>query len=448
MASRTKHPHNCRIGFISTRFEGTDGVSLETRKWVRVLESLDYECFFFAGASEWDASRSWIVPEAHFDHPAVEAINNQVFGVRTRPPEVTRQIQLLKDHLKSELYHFIDRFGIGLLVVENALAIPMNIPLGLAITELISETGLPTIGHHHDFFWERKRFLVNSVWDYLNMAFPPHLPSIRHVVINSHAANQLSLRTGVSNMVLPNVMDFDHPPAAPDAYCQDLRQALQMADGEWMFLQPTRVVPRKGIEHAIELTRRIGFRARLVISNASGDEGMDYESYLREYAQILNVSVNFVSDIIQDQRSLSAGHKVYALYDIYPFADLVTYPSDIEGFGNAFLEAVYFRRPIIVNNYSIFNTDIKPKGFEVIEFDSFITDAAVEKTLRVLENPALAQEMTSRNYTLARRHYSFSVLERHLQTLLAECFGEENPHPVDSNPFPSPVPQEKRDEGV
>ena len=37
-----------------------------------------------------------------------------------------------------------------------------------------------------------------------------------------------------------------------------------------------------------------------------------------------------------------------------PHADLVTYPSTFEGFGNAFLEAIYYCRPIVVNTYSIY----------------------------------------------------------------------------------------------
>jgi glycosyltransferase involved in cell wall biosynthesis len=292
------------------------------------------------------------------------------------------------------------------------------------LTEYIAETAIPTIAHHHDFFWERKRFLVNGAWDYLNMAFPPHLPSIRHVVINSSGANQLSLRTGISSLLIPNVMDFDHPPAPPEDSCQEIRQALGVGAGEWFFLQPTRVIPRKGIEHAIELTRRLGAKARLVISHAGGDEGLAYEHYLRDYSQLLGVPVNFESAIIQDKRGFADAKQIYTLFDVYPFADLVTYPSDIEGFGNAFLEALYFRRPIVVNNYSIFNTDIKPKGFHVLEFDGFVTDDTVEQTRRVLENETLRLEMAEHNYNLARRHYSYAVLERRLQTLLSDCFGE------------------------
>ena len=68
---------------------------------------------------------------------------------------------------------------------------------------------------------------------------------------------------------------------------------------------------------------------------------------------------------------------------MYPHADLVTYPSDIEGFGNAFLEAICYRRPVFVNNYSIFEIDIKPKGFRVIDFDGFITDDTIRRVQTV-----------------------------------------------------------------
>ena len=45
-------PDGKRIGFVSTRLAGTDGVSLETLKWVRVLESMGHISFCFAGESK------------------------------------------------------------------------------------------------------------------------------------------------------------------------------------------------------------------------------------------------------------------------------------------------------------------------------------------------------------------------------------------------------------
>ena len=308
------------------------------------------------------------------------------------------------------------------MVPENALTIPLNLPLGVALTEVIAETGIPTIAHHHDFFWERQRFVTNSAWDYLNMAFPPHLPSIEHVVINSSADNQLSLRTGISATIIPNVMDFENPPPPPDEYTSDVRQSLGIEDDELLILQPTRVVKRKGIEHAIELVSRLGMKARLVISHASGDEGYDYENRIREYSQIMKVETIFVSNIINEHRGFTeTGEKIYTLYDIYPHADLVTYPSNFEGFGNAFLEAMYFRKPIVVNTYSIYTMDIKPKGFSAIEIDGYVSEEAVRKTREVLSDPALCEKIVAHNYESAKRSFSYSVLKDTLPGFIKKC---------------------------
>lgn len=439
-----------RIGFVSTRFAGTDGVSLETAKWATVLQRLGHECFYFCGECDRPQEKSYLVPEAFYRHPTIDAINQVVyastwgslhtghetlpefeglhqdfFSVYIRPAHVAKQVQEMKDYFKEHLYKFAHRFRIEALIVENALTIPVNLPLGLALTEFIAETGYPVIAHHHDFYWERERFANNSVRDYLGAAFPPSLPSIRHVVINSVQAHQLASRIGAAAIIIPNVMDFDSPPAPVDDYARSARADLGMAPGQFLILQPTRIIQRKGIEHAIELTRRLGLPAKLIISHAAGDEGTDYEKRVREFAALLDVTVNFESAIVSAARGLTPdGRKIYSLGDIYPQADLVTYPSASEGFGNAFLEAIYYKRTLVVNNYSIYETDIKPKGFKVVEFNGFISDATLEHARHLLSHPQEAAQSTEYNYQLARRYYSFSMLERRLGYLLSDCFGE------------------------
>lgn len=438
------------IGFISTRFAGTDGVSLETAKWDTVFERMGHKCFYFAGVCDRGEEISLVVPEAFYRHPDIDALNQQAysgswtvtkearaahpeiaslhkdfFSIYVRPPQMTRRINELKDYLKEQLYKFAYRFDLEVLVIENAVTIPLNLPLGLAITEFIAETGFPTIAHHHDFHWERQRFQVNCVADYLAAAFPPTLPSVRHVVINSVQAQQIATRYGVTALVVPNVMDFDSPPTSPDAYTDSVRSDFGIEAGEYFLLQPTRVIQRKGIEHAVELVKRLELPAKLVISHASGDEGSDYEQRVREYAQLLDVTVRFEAEQVQDERGLTPdGKKIYTLGDVYPHSDFVTYPSSIEGFGNAFLEAVYYRRPILVNNYSIYEVDIKPKGFRAAWFDGFIHDETIKMVRDILQNPVHGQLWAEENYQLGKRHFSFTVLEHRLQTLLEDCLGQ------------------------
>jgi mannosylglucosylglycerate synthase len=421
--TRTDESRN--IGFISTRFAGTDGVSLETSKWAEVLEGMGHTCFYFAGLCERPEERSMVVPEAFYRHPEIKERHDKFFQSEHRSLDDTLWIHHWRDYFRTHLYRFIREFELDLIIPQNILAIPLNIPLGLALTEIIAETGIATIAHHHDFAWERKRFLVNGVWDYINMAFPPTgLASLQHVVINSQARYQLARRRGVGSALIPNVMNFARPAAEPDDYSADVRQALGLDPDELLILQPTRVIQRKGIEHAIELVGRLKRKARLVVSHAAGDEGDDYERRVRQYAQLLEVPALFVSEIFDDKRGTTPdGRKIYNLWDVYPHADLVTYPSVVEGFGNAFLEAIYFRKPIVVNNYSVYATDIKPKGFEAIEFDEYVTEETVAQTHLVLDNPDLARRMCDKNYELAAHHFSYEMLQSKLRVQLANVFG-------------------------
>ncbi|RLB85155.1 MAG: glycosyltransferase family 1 protein [Deltaproteobacteria bacterium] len=416
------------VGFISTRLAGTDGVSLETIKWADVFKKENFNCFYFAGDLDYPPKCSYLVEEAHFKHPEIRYIYSNCFGVRVRGRAITQNIQKIKRKLKTHIYNFIEKFDLDLLVLQNVLAIPLNIPLGIAIAEVLSESGMPAIAHHHDFFWEREHFKINAVWEYLGMAFPPHLPSLQHVVINSSAAHQLSIRRGVTGTLIPNVMDFENPPQVKDDYTTNVRKDLGIDDDELFILQPTRVVKRKGIEHAIELVRKLGIKAKLIISHASDDEGHDYEIRVKEYSRMLNVNTLFVSDIINECRGVTeTGKKIYTLNDIYPHADLVTYPSNFEGFGNAFLEAVYYKKPIVVNTYSIYSMDIKPKGFYTIELNGYVTDGAVSMTRKVLRDAVFRKKMVDHNFNVARRYYSYDILHQKLRNIINDM---TNTYPV------------------
>ena len=53
-----------RIGFVSTRFAGTDGVTLESGKWAEIFEQNGHSCFWFAGKLDHGARKSLLVSEA------------------------------------------------------------------------------------------------------------------------------------------------------------------------------------------------------------------------------------------------------------------------------------------------------------------------------------------------------------------------------------------------
>lgn len=86
-------------------------------------------------------------------------INQQLWGRTLRCRETGgRRIRALAKHLKGTLYEFREGVDLDILVIENALTISMNIPLGNAIAQFLLETQMPAIAHHHDFRWESQRF--------------------------------------------------------------------------------------------------------------------------------------------------------------------------------------------------------------------------------------------------------------------------------------------------
>ena len=409
-----------KVGFVSTRLAGTDGVSLETHKWAEVAQSMGHEVYYCAGELEDNAPNPTLIPELHFRDPEAEAVGALVFG-RMEPPEgLARRLEEDTERLKAQLHGWLAESGIDVMVVENALAIPMHVPLGLALAQLIAETGIPTIGHHHDFYWERQRFRLNCIPDLLQKTFPPALPSMRHVTINSLAQRDLQFFRGLEAMVVPNIFDYDTPAPGFDDYNQDFRQAMGFSPYDWLFLQPTRVIPRKGIDISFELLRRLREpRARLVISHQAGDEGMAYFRQLLDRADAMNVEVHYLAGFIEEERVQRNGRKAYTLWDVYPHADFVTYPTLYEGFGNALLEAIYFRKPVLVNRYSVYVADIAPLGFDFVEVDDWITDESVAEVRRLLDDPDRCRAIAGKNYELARQHFSYGVLARALKRLLS-----------------------------
>lgn len=415
------------IGFVSTRFAGTDGVSLESTKWANYFESLGHRCYWYAGQLDKPKDRSMLVPEAFFNTPENFSLNSQLFGTQQRSRETTDEIHRIKEFFKDSILDFIRTFELELLVAQNCLAIPMHIPLGLALSEVITETGIPVIAHHHDFWWERPRFLLNAIPDVLATAFPPDLSSIRHVVINSMIQKELASRRGISSSVIPNVIDFGSPLLKEDDFNRTFREDFGFTEDDILILQPTRVVSRKGIEQALYLVKQLSLpNAKLLISHSAGDEGPDYFEWIMETARQQNIPVYFLYNRVNETRKYNEkGEKLYTLWDIYPHVDLITYPSLYEGFGNAFLEAIYFKKPILVNRYSVYIVDIEPKGFDVVSIDGFLTKAAVNQVREVLQNPARRHAMVEKNFEIGKRYFSSLVMEQNLSNLLINIFGHE-----------------------
>jgi len=183
-----------------------------------------------------------------------------------------------------------------------------------------------------------------------------------------------------------------------------------------MLLQPTRVVPRKGIETTLQLAYELADdRVKVVISHDDGDEGLECGRFLRQEAERLGVDLRF-APVASD---LDHHPDRPTLADAYAAADLVCYPSRYEGFGNALLEAFFYRRPVLVNRYPVYARDIAPTGVRCIEIeDGELAGEAIKQAAAWLEEPARYQDEVETNYRVGREHFSFALIRERVIPLL------------------------------
>jgi glycosyltransferase involved in cell wall biosynthesis len=403
------------IGIVSTRFRGTDGVTLESSKVADTLEEGGQTPVWFAGERGHRFQPGVTEPLAHFKHPAVRRLEQATFGGElTR--EMLESMESLTRELKEALRRFVADFDVDTVLAENVLCLPMHLPLGLALGQFLAETGMPAVAHHHDFAWERTRFRRTAIPYLLDTAFPPAMDNLRHVVIQSAARDELERRRGLRSTVLPNVMDFERGPVEPgDGAAYRRAAGLQAEDA--LLLQPTRVVPRKGIETTLQLAYELADdRVKVVVSHDDGDEGPEYGRFLRQEAERLGVDLRFAPVGADPQDD--PGRPTLA--DAYAAADLVCYPSRYEGFGNALLEAFFYRRPVLVNRYPVYARDIAPTGVRCIEIeDGELTGEAIKHAAAWLEEPSRYQNEVETNYRIGRERFSFAVIRERLLPLLA-----------------------------
>jgi mannosylglucosylglycerate synthase len=396
------------IGFISTRLAGNDGVSLETAKWAAVLRQAGHNIFYCAGELEDDGPPGMLIPEVHFVYPESLWIREHSYGTTEEHPELRQRIEALRATIKPRLEAFIAEYEIDLIIPQNIFAVPIQFPLAMALTDIIAETNIPTVSHNHDFYWERTVYQPCCVQDILDTYFPPDLPSITHVGINSLTPRDLKSRRGIDSLVVPNVFDFETPPPELDDYNADFREVTGFTDDDIIILAPVRIIHRKGLELAVEIISKLNDpRCKLVFTH-SDDASNEYLNQLKEQATRENVDLRVITEHISSARRNEDGKKIYILWDAYIHADFVAYPSLYEGFGNGLLEAIYFRKPILINRYPVYVADMDHLGFDFVELDGSVTDDAVTKMRAVLDNPALQD--VENNYQMAEKHFSHSAL--------------------------------------
>jgi len=100
----------------------------------------------FDSMTSGQSPQGTLIPKLNFTHQSIIRISQRAFG-ESRAEDgdaLIDEIYEIADEIRAPLRSFIRAKKLDLIVVQNALTIPMNLPLGVSLTGLIAELGIAT----------------------------------------------------------------------------------------------------------------------------------------------------------------------------------------------------------------------------------------------------------------------------------------------------------------
>ncbi|MDQ6837787.1 MAG: glycosyltransferase family 4 protein [Actinomycetota bacterium] len=344
------------ISVVSFRLGGTDGVSVETAKWVTALQALGYRTRTIAGAGTADVIVPGLGAGAELESSA--------------PPP------LGADDLRRAVG------ASWLVVVENLCSLPLN-PAASAITASVL-AGRPAVLHHHDLPWQRARFAASPP--------PPDDLAWVHVTINDLSRHQLAERH-ITAVTIPNSFDVNARPGDRVT----TRAALGAGPDDRVILQPTRAIARKDVGRGLAVAEHLGGWFWLL---GPAEEG---------YGPVLD-KILAGAQVPVRRGSVPPMGDGQGVEHAYAACDAVVFPSTWEGFGNPPVEASLFAKPVAVGPYPVGADLMARYGFRW--FDT----GAPEALAAYLAAPD--QALLDHNRQVVRDHLSAERLPARLAELI------------------------------
>jgi mannosylglucosylglycerate synthase len=334
-----------QIAVVSYRLGMADGVSVESAKWTWAMRSLGHTVRTVAGEGTADVLLDGLRLDAEGG------------------PDATALAAAIGDA--------------DVVVAENICSLPINADAYTGVAEAIK--GRPAILHHHDLAVQRQHLAQHGA--------PPQDPMWQHVTINELSRHQLAA-FGIEATEITNHFDFDPPEGARAA----MRTAIGVRPSAVLVVHPVRAIPRKNVAAALRLAERMGAVYWLV--------GGAEDGFAMELDMLLTYARTGVRQGVPEGFSIA---------DVYAAADVVVLSSTWEGFGNAAIESIAFRRPLARRRFPVME-EIERHGLRFFDLD------AIEALEKFVERPDA--ELLDENLRIARATYDLSLLPAKLDAVL------------------------------
>ncbi|MBD3265014.1 MAG: HD domain-containing protein, partial [Candidatus Omnitrophica bacterium] len=434
-----------RVGLVKSCL-ASDGVSMEMGKWLEVLPTLKgnnsgVTAYLFTGRITREGQA--VLDAVNFSRDRIHVcngvdwhssdnmhINGEFFSDSTDQDSLVRlqlEIRQRADRIKEELIAFLWEHNLNTLVVFNHLALPVHLPLALALYELARE-GVVLVNVGADWWWERDRYVQYAEREVTGgIRLKDLIPqkdisgAVVYCAINSIAQQVLKTSFGLDSHFVPDTESFTKPPRPIYLYRRRiLRILLGIPKDTHIIGIPVRVVPRKNIESAVFLARRVkeilGEEVILLFTHGYSDEGIEYKEYVESLARQEDIPSVFVHEHLASLRE-----NLFTPWDAYWLFDVALIGSIIEGFGNNWLEMLRHRIPVWVHEHAVFQADMRRRGFS-------------KRTFRINPERMVVNEYGHRTYTYDSIPRSYqeaqAVVERFEESAreIAEALSRKNPY--------------------
>lgn len=333
---------------ISFRLGGQDGISVVASSMQRSLQHLGYETVTLAGEGN---------------------VDREIPGL-SRASQSKLSGSQLEDALGDA----------DLVVVENALTIPLHIAASRVLADALRERRV--LVRHFDPPWHRERFA--HITD-----FPIRNDDWVHVATCELTAQELVAHGIDAEVVRPAISEQT---ASVDRLAA--RSWVGVAEETLLALHPVRAIRRKNVGCALALAKE--FRATYWLTGPAEEDFSAYAHRLIDNAMAPTIWRSF------DPIGVDAA---------YSAADIVLFPSAWEGFGLPPLEASMRSLLPIVGNYPVAE-ELRQLGFE------WPRPHQAHEVRQLLEDPLELAVVLDRNRFIAVREFGIEATTEQLGKVL------------------------------
>ncbi|MCL5263953.1 MAG: glycosyltransferase family 4 protein [Chloroflexi bacterium] len=322
-----------------------------------------------------------ILPWLDSKHKALLDINRGLEQGEVSP-DFQRYTQALVLSLRQQLARF------DVCIVHNAFTLHFNLPLTVALHQLVAEGTTRFVAWCHDLSWGNPLYIPK-----MREAFPwtllkQPLEGVRYVVVSQERQREMAELFGLDRSRLhfvPNGVDAPRfLKLSPAALRIVERHGL--FDQDLVLLLPARLTARKNVELAIRVVAALKERrvkTKLLVTGPPGPHNVhsvDYVDVLCDLRDQLGVRDN-VAFLYQEVDAGGVPDRVVS--DLYAVSDALFFPSSQEGFGIPLLEAGLMRLPVFCSRIPPF---LEVEGGDVNYFSRDEDPDAIARRLIALQN--------------------------------------------------------------